>query len=175
MPRIHPIQLEQADSAIQKTLADVKANIGMVPNLYATFAHAPAVLNGYLQLNETLSKGRLTPAQRETIALAVGQANQCHYCLSAHSLIAKGAGLSKEEVLLARHGDSRDGFASLAALIVANRGVLSEQEFQSAKALGFDDETILEVIANVALNILTNYTNHIAETAIDFPLVELNL
>jgi AhpD family alkylhydroperoxidase len=68
----------------------------MVPNLFSTFAQSPAVLNGYLGFSDALGKGVLTAAQREIVALAVAQANECQYCLSAHTLMGKGAGLSSE-------------------------------------------------------------------------------
>jgi AhpD family alkylhydroperoxidase len=76
----------------------------MVPNLYATFAQSPAVLNGFLALSDALSKGLLTPRQREIVALATAQANSCHYCLSAHTLLGKGAGLSPDAIRAARQG-----------------------------------------------------------------------
>ena len=103
MTRIAPVSLDQADVATQATLNGLKAKLGMVPNLFATFAQASAVLNGYLAFSDALSKGRLSAAQRELIALAVGQTNACQYCLSAHTLIGKGAGLSEAAIRAARY------------------------------------------------------------------------
>ena len=54
MPRINPVELATADTGVQATLGAVKAKIGMVPNLFATFAHAPAVLNGNLAFADAL-------------------------------------------------------------------------------------------------------------------------
>src|SRR5271169_42596 len=104
MPRIAPIDTAHADSGVQATLSAVKTKIGMVPNLFSTFAQSPAVLNGYLALSDALGKGVLTAKQRDIIALAVGQANECSYCLSAHTLMGKGAGLSREGIRKAREG-----------------------------------------------------------------------
>jgi AhpD family alkylhydroperoxidase len=93
MSRIATIDPVHAPADVQATLAAVKAKIGMVPNLFSTFAQSSAVLNGYLALSDALGKGVLTARQREIISLAVAQANECHYCLSAHTLGGKGAGL----------------------------------------------------------------------------------
>ncbi len=175
MPRIHPVQLAQTDAKTRSILEGVRAQIGMIPNLYATFARSPAALNAYLALNDTLGKGRLSAAQREVIALAVGQSNQCQYCLSAHTLIGKGAGLSDQDIQQARSADDNNGLASFAAAIVERRGMVSEADLAAAQNIGLDEEVIIEVIANVALNILTNYTNHIADTEIDFPVVDVEL
>ena len=173
--QIAPLTIDTADAATAATLKAVKAKLGMVPNLLATLAHAPAALNGYLGLSETLGTGRLSATQREIVALAVGQANRCQYCLSAHTLIGKGAGLSAEAIAAARTGQAAnaldDAIAGFARALVEQRGVVSADAMANYRRAGLDDGLILEVIANVALNTLTNYTNHIADTTVDFPVV----
>ncbi len=179
MPRIAPLAAGLANPATQTTLNAVKARLGMVPNLFATYAQAPAVLNAHLAFSEALGQGRLSASQREIVALAVGQANACQYCLSAHTLLGKAAGLSDAAILAARQGSSADplnhAIADLAVRIVRQRGVLTDTEFADVRAAGLDDGLILEITANVALNVLTNYTNHIAATTVDFPLVSVGL
>ena len=171
MTQIAPLTIDTADAATAATLKAVKAKLGMVPNLFATLAHAPAALNGYLGLSETLGTGRLNASQREIVALAAGQANRCQYCLSAHTLIGKGAGLSAEAIAAARTGQAAnaldDAIAGFARALVEQRGVV----LANYRRAGLDDGLILEVIANVALNTLTNYTNHIADPTVDFPVV----
>jgi uncharacterized peroxidase-related enzyme len=177
MPRINPVTNDQTDASTQATLAAVKGKIGMVPNLFSTFAQAPAVLNANLAFSDALATGRLTAAQREIVALATAQINECHYCLSAHTLLGKGAGLSPAQIAGARGGKADNAFdnalAMLAANIVQTRGQISNDDLASARAAGLDDGHIVEVIGNVAHNILTNYTNNVAQTDIDFPVVEL--
>ncbi|HSI44508.1 MAG TPA: carboxymuconolactone decarboxylase family protein [Methylotenera sp.] len=177
MARIQTVKRNEADAQLGTVLDAVKAKIGVVPNLFGTFANSPAVLNGYLAFSEALTHGRLTAAQRETLALAIGQANSCQYCLSAHTLLGKGAGLDAAAIKDARQGIAADpitnALAKLAVKIVTQRGVLSDADLNQAREIGVDDGLIVEVIANVALNTLTNYTNHIAATEIDFPVVQL--
>lgn len=177
MPRITPVTT--TDAATQSTLDAVKAKIGMVPNLYATFAQAPAVLNGFLALGDALSKGILTAAQREIVALATAQTNGCHYCISAHTLLGKGAGLSADAMRDARHGKGGNAIdnaiAALAVKLVQARGSISDADLAAARVAGLDDAHIVEVIAHVAYNTLTNFTNNVAQTDIDFPVVSLTL
>lgn len=179
MPRIHPLKLDQADKSTAATLAAVKGKLGMVPNLFATFARAPAVLDAYLAFGEALGKGRLNAQQREIVALAVAQANACQYCLSAHTALGKMAGLSESALLDARRGTSvhplDNAIAGLANKIVRQRGVLADTDLAAARKAGVDDGLIVEVIAHVAVNVLTNYTNHIAGTDVDFPVVKTEL
>lgn len=177
MPNIFPINLSQADPQTVQTLNAVQQQIGMIPNLFRTFAHAPVVLNAYLRFSETLAGGRLSAQQREIIALTVAQVNTCQYCLSAHTLLGKGAGLSDEAILQARKGSADNAIdqviVAFAQKIVVSRGRLSNADLQEVRSVGVDDGLIVEIIANVTLNILTNYTNHIAATDVDFPVVSV--
>lgn len=76
MARIQPINRHTASAEVNTTLDAVKSKLGLVPNLYATVAQAPAVLNAQLAFGEALSHGRLTAKQRESLALAIGQARR---------------------------------------------------------------------------------------------------
>jgi uncharacterized peroxidase-related enzyme len=157
----------------------VKAKLGMVPNLLATLARSPVALNAYLGLSGTVSAGSFSAAQQEVIALAVGQANGCHYCLSAHTMLGAKAGLSENAILDARQGCGANplnaALATLSRQITEQRGVLADTDLDAARAAGLNDSQLLEVVAVVVLNLLTNYTNHIAATEIDFPQVALEL
>ncbi len=175
MARIAPITVDAAPAATADTLRAVEKKIGMIPNLFSTFALAPAALNGYLAFSDALTEGALSAAQREIVALAVGQANACQYCLSAHTAIGKGAGLSDDAIKNARAGNAEspldNAIAELSVKIVKQRGVLSDADMAAASDAGVDNALVIEIVANVALNTLTNYTNHIADTDIDFPEV----
>jgi uncharacterized peroxidase-related enzyme len=179
MPRINPIDIAAADADTQTTLAAIKATIGMVPNLYATLAQSPAVLHGFLALSGALEKGALTARQREIVALATAQVNECHYCLSAHTMLGRGAGLSAEGVRQARKGRADDpvddAIAMLAHRVTVARGQVSDAELSAARIAGLNDAQVIEVIANVALNVFTNFTNNVALTGIDFPEVGVAL
>jgi uncharacterized peroxidase-related enzyme len=179
MSRIAPVVSTNVDPKVANTLSQVKASLGMLPNLFATLAHAPVALDGVLSLTKTLSRGRLSAAQREIVSLAVGQENQCRYCLAAHTAMAKGAGLSDAETLKARAGDGTDPFdraiAYFAKKIVSQRGHVSDEDMKNARAAGIDNGLMMEIVANVAVNTFTNYANELADTEIDFPNVQVNL
>ncbi|RZU39279.1 carboxymuconolactone decarboxylase family protein [Edaphobacter modestus] len=179
MPRIAPVAASNADAKVASTLAQVKANLGKVPNALATLANAPVALDGYLSLSKALSRGRLTPRQREVLALAIAQANECQYCLSIHTASSKAVGLNPTDTLKARAGNSDDPFeralASFAKKVVQQRGLVSDQGVATAREAGIDDGLMLEVVANVALHTLTNYSNRLVDTEIDFPVVQVNL
>jgi uncharacterized peroxidase-related enzyme len=179
MSRIVPVISSHVDSKVAATLNQVKASLGMVPNLFATLAHSSVALDGYLSLSKVLARGRLSSRQREILALSVAQENECRYCLSAHTALAKSAGVSEAEALKARRGDGEDPFeralASFAKAIVRQRGHVSDEDIERARKAEIDDGLMMEVVATVLVNTFTNYVNEVADTEIDFPVVEVNL
>jgi AhpD family alkylhydroperoxidase len=108
MSRISQIVPESATGKARELLDAVKSKLGLVPNMTRAMANAPAALDGYLSLSGALGKGSLSAKDRERIALAVGQANGCDYCLAAHSTIGKMVGLTADQILDSRRGTSVD-------------------------------------------------------------------
>ncbi|MDF1806804.1 carboxymuconolactone decarboxylase family protein [Hyphomonas sp.] len=171
-----PATIQDAPDASQGLLDAVQKQLGSVPNLFRLVANSPAALEGYLSLNGALGKGKLDPATRERIALAVAQINGCGYCLAAHTYLGKNlARLSDAEMRANRNGGSTDARADaavrFAAEIVEARGRVASSAVDAVKAAGYSDAEIVEVVAHVALNTLTNYVNEVFGTGIDFPQV----
>jgi AhpD family alkylhydroperoxidase len=121
----------------------------------------------------TSGSGALSAHLREQIALTVGQANECGYCIAAHSAIGQKVGLSMAELAQARHGLAADHKGtealSFARKLVDQRGRVTDADVDHVRRAGYSDGEINEIVANVALSIFTNYFNHGAETEIDFP------
>lgn len=178
MPDIKPIDINNPGSA-SDVVGKVKAKLGQVPNLFATMAQSPAVLEAYLGFGGALESGSLSAKQREQIALTVAGVNTCDYCASAHSFIATHLGVDQSEVALNLAGRSvdakTDAILRFAHEVVRERGYLPEkaQSLKELRAAGVSEAEIAEIIAAVALNIFTNYFNHIAGTEIDFPHVHV--
>jgi len=175
MQRIHALDVSAAPAASAAMLEPVGKKLGMVPNLFKTLAHSPAVLKFYLQQGETLAGGTLPAPLREQLALVTAGANGCDYCASAHTLMGKGAGLAPAEMaanLRGRAADARTQAAlDFARAIVDERGHVTDAQLEAERAAGFGDVEILEIVAAVVANIFTNYVNNIARTVVDFPLV----
>ncbi len=171
-----PATITDAPAASQPLLEAVKKQIGSVPNLFRLVANSPAALEGYLGLNGALGKGSLPAPTRERIALAVGQINDCGYCLAAHTYMGKNlAKLDDAEIAANRSGKSKDAKADaavhFAALVATNRGQVSDADLAAVKAAGYSDAQAVEIVAHVALNVLTNYINEVFKTEVDFPVV----
>ncbi len=176
MSRLPTIDPKQATGRSQELLSGVQSKLGMTPNLMRVMANSPAVLDAYLQFSGALGRGELSAKTREQISLAVAQANSCDYCLSAHSAIGKSVGLTAEQIRDARVGRSADGKSNailqFAQQLVEKRGLVSDDDLAAARDAGVNDAEVAEVVANTALNLFTNYFNHVAETEVDFPQAE---
>lgn len=174
MPRIQPVQPTQANEKSKTLLDGVQRGLGMVPNMAKTLAHSSAALAGYLNFNRALS-GALTPVLREQIALAVAGFNGCDYCASAHTLLGRNAGIASEELASNLAGESSDhrtqAGLTFALAVVKRHGRVTDDDLERIRAAGFTEAEIVEVVSVVALNLFTNYVNHVADTENDFPVV----
>jgi uncharacterized peroxidase-related enzyme len=173
MSRLRAIESSDASGKTKELLDIVKGKFGMVPNMTRVMANSPVVLEGYLGLAGALGNGTLNAQIREQIALITAQANQCDYCLAAHTAIGKLVGLSDQQIISSRGGQGSSARAT-AALIFARqvldgKGQVSDDAIREVREAGFTDGEIAEIIAHVALNVLTNYFNKATEVDIDFP------
>lgn len=178
MPRISPIY-GSTDATVTAVLDDMKTRMGKAPNAMATLAQSPAAFNGYHALKKALMRGRLTSRQREIVALVTAQENACQYCLSGHTQAAAAVGLDATGILNARAGKSDNkldnAIATFAMKVIQQRGLVGDSDLVVAREDGVDDSLMVEIVANIALNTLTNYNNRLADTEIDYPVVQLDL
>ncbi len=177
MPRLNPIDVNQARGKTKTLLEGVKKKLGTTPNMFLTLAHSPAVLEAYLNFGQALSGGTLGPKVREQIALTIANANGCQYCASAHTAIGKKLGLDMVELMSNLEGSSSipkvEDALQFARNVVAKRGWMNDAEVQRVRDAGYTDGEIVEIIGTIAINMFTNYFNHIARTEIDVPKVDV--
>jgi len=176
MNRITQLDPAQATGKTKQLFDSVQSKLGAVPNLFRVLGTAPAALEGYLNFGSALGGGSLNAKVREQIALVVAESNLCGYCLSAHTFLGGKVGLTDKDIADARHAsagtDKTDAILKLARSIVVQRGEVSDADLKQVRASGLTDGDIVETIANVVVNIFTNYVNHVARTVVDFPEVK---
>ena len=146
-----------AEPKAKALLDGVQKKLGVTPNMMRVLAVNPTVLGAYLGFSGALAGGR----------------NGCNYCLAAHTLLGKSAGLAASDILAARRGTSPDARASAALAfarqLVAAHGRVSTDDIAQARAASLSDADIVEIVASVAINVFTNYLNLAADTDVDFP------
>lgn len=110
------------------------------------------------------------------IKLAISQETGCDYCLAAHTVIGRGAGRSKDQILAARHGHASnnakfDALALFAHTLYRTRGTVPADTVDSIKAGGYNDAQIVDILLAISAGIFTNYFNRVNDTVIEFPKV----
>jgi len=174
MSRLQPVDPAAATGTAKELLDRIQAAFGVTPNMAQAMAANPAVLDGWLHLSTTLGR-TLNPKLNERIAIAIAEANGCGYCLSAHTAVGRMVGLDADELDASRRGGSADAKVSAALRFArevnAQRGHVSDEDIARVRAAGYDDRDIAAIVGHVALNVLTNYFNLVAQTEIDFPEV----
>ena len=176
MSRLTPIQTNGATSALKRGLKNSRLKLEEAPRFLQVMANSPASLRAYIRADAALVRGQLTPRQREQVALAVAEINGSTYSLSAHYDTGKSLGLTHQEMRLARNAAAADPKAEtmlrFTQSVVLQRGEISDDDFQALRKAGFTDAQIVEIVANIALNIFSNYFNSVAKTEVDFPLLQ---
>jgi uncharacterized peroxidase-related enzyme len=178
MANLNPVDIENASDAQKQLFNEVKGAFGAVPNMFKTIGHSSAALESMWTSFGALGKGSISPALGEKIAVLVADINRCEYCLSAHTVLGKNAGVTEQEMRLAQLGSSDDpkvqAALDFARKLVTQHGQISRNDFGLVKQAGFSDAEVAEILAHVALNIFTNYTNVAFDVEVDFPIVNLS-
>jgi uncharacterized peroxidase-related enzyme len=173
MLRLTPVEPEQSCKELKRIPDKFHPNAKETSNFFRVLARSSAALNAYLRSEKALADGRLTPRQREQIALTVAEINGSKYCLAAHNAISRRMGLSDEEIRLARKASASDPKAEamlhFVRAIVIQRGEISDADFGALRKAGFSEAEATEILANIVLNIFSNYFNLMASTEVDFP------
>jgi uncharacterized peroxidase-related enzyme len=174
--RLPQVTSETGDAAQRELLEDTQRQLGRVPNLYAAMANGPAALRGYLSMRESLAGGVLGARLREQLALLIAQENSCAYCIAAHTMRGGRMGFSDEELAQARRAESSDPHAqavlTMAREVLRTGGDVSDEALAEVRIAGVTDAELTEIVAHVALNALSNFFNHLARPALDFPLTD---
>lgn len=161
-----------APAGSAEILNSVKQAWGFVPNLHRVLAESPAALEAYGTLWGIAEKTSFTPIERNIAYLAIIYENECTYCMAGHSNLSRMASVDADHIAAVREGrsisDSRlEALRQFAASITRNRGAVKDSEVASFKAAGYDNRAVLDVFVLAATKLISNYTNHLADTPLD--------
>lgn len=147
---------------------------GMIPGLHAVMAEAPALLEAYQALHRLFTETSFDATEQTVIWQAINVEHRCHYCVPAHTAIAKMTDVP-DAISEALRNNTPLPTAKLEALrdftlsVVRDRGSVDESAVQRFLEAGYSRRNILEVVLGVSQKVMSNYTNHLADTPIDKP------
>jgi AhpD family alkylhydroperoxidase len=171
MSRFHIHDDLTAPDGSVPVLKGALATGGQLPNFLGVLAGSPAALRAYARFRSELRHGKLDLATSERIALAVAEHYKSQPGVAMHSRMARAAGLTLDEVALAREFDSRDERQAL--LLRYLKALVADGErppmhlHEEAREAGWSDEQLLEAIAHVALETFTATINVAGDVPVD--------
>jgi alkylhydroperoxidase family enzyme len=171
--------IESAPTQSKPVLQQLQRAFGLIPNIAATMAASPVLINGFIGLFERVHASSLTESQIQTLLLTNAVANASEWPVAFHTALALKEGVHRADVDAIRHGGLA-GDAGLAALstlartLIEKRGRLADSDQRHFLDAGFSSEQILEVIAVVAASTITNYTGSVTRPALETQFEEFS-
>jgi alkylhydroperoxidase family enzyme len=161
-----------ASEAAKPLLEKSQKAFGRVPGLHAVMAESPELLNGYQVLHGLFLNSSFDADEKTVVWQTINVEHACHYCVPAHTGIAKMMKVS-DEINNALRDETPLPTPKLEALrdftlaMVRQRGELEAKQLEAFYAAGYTQQNVLEVILGLSQKVMSNYTNHLAKTPVD--------
>ncbi len=173
MTKFERLDETTAPAASLPLIEKSKAAFGRLPGLHAVMAGAPALLDGYQVLHRLFAEETSFDADEKTVVWqTINVAHECHYCVPAHTGIAKAMQVDdaisnalRDETALP--SEKLEALRAFTLVMLNSRGRPTNQEMQTFFAAGYTERHVLEIILGLAQKVMSNYTNHIADTPVD--------
>ncbi|MDO4223132.1 MAG: carboxymuconolactone decarboxylase family protein [Acinetobacter sp.] len=174
MNRLTVHSIETAPEESKARVETVLKNNGFIPNLIGVLANSPQALAMYQEVGKLNAASSLSKEEIEVIQITAAAHNGCDFCVAGHTKIATKLLKMPENVLTALRNrtsiDDNEKYQTLAQFtmqLIDQRGKVSDEAVQAMKAVGYNDQNILDVVLGVALATLCNYANNVAQTEIN--------
>jgi uncharacterized peroxidase-related enzyme len=172
METLKPLTADAAPENSKATLQTIEKRFGCIPNLMGTFAHSPALLEGYVALDAAWQKSSFTATERQLIVLTASVENHCPYCVAEHSTALKALKLSSENIRALRERRPLDdprlnALSTVTRELVSGRGLVGVKTRENFHRAGFTEIALVEVLIGVALKVMSNYLDHMNPVPID--------
>lgn len=170
-------QLHTEDTAPEDSkhlLAASKKQSGMIPGLHAVMAEAPGLLEGYQTLHKLFMNSSFDKDELTVVWQTANVEHECHYCVPGHTSIAKAMKVDDAITEALRNetplpNGRLEALRAFTLAMLRERGNVDEEAVEAFLAAGFTQRQILEVILGISQKVMSNYTNHLADTPLDAP------
>ena len=172
MYQIHT--LETAPEKSQQSLQGLKNSFGLIPNLAATMAESPTLINGFVGGFMNFHGGAFGTGERQVLLLTNAVTNNCSWAVAFHSTMALKEGIDPEAVRTIRGGElPKDpklaALSRLTRVLIEKRGHLDEADVNLFLTAGFSKAQVFDVVAGLAVSVMANYAGNIAKPALEEP------
>lgn len=161
-PRIQPLAPEEFTDEVLRAIeattqirpqpgAGPAAAAAQVPEIFRTMVRHPELYSLHAQMARLFFRGALSPRDRELAILRVGWLCQAPFEWGEHVPIAKGVGLSEEEIERVTRGSEMPGWsdhdrAILRAVEELRADAMISDETWSVLAGDLDDRQLIELV-----------------------------
>ncbi len=170
--KIHTIESAPAES--KASLENSVKAFGMLPNLHGVLSESPELLEAYKTIHQLFSNSSFNAEELTVVWQTINVEHACHYCVPAHTAIAHMMKVDPALTEALRNNtamptEKLQVLQDTTLLIVRNRGHISDAALDAFYAVGYGQRQVLDIILGVSQKVISNYTNHIANTPVDEP------
>ncbi|GAB3002489.1 carboxymuconolactone decarboxylase family protein [Cyclobacterium sediminis] len=170
--KIHNI--ETAPEGSKELLEQSNKANGMIPGLHGVLAGAPGLLEAYQTIHKLFTNSSFDKEELTVVWQTINVEHACHYCVPAHTGIAKMMKVDDDITDALRNetpleNPKLEALRNMTLTIVRNRGHVNSEDLQAFYAAGYGERQVLEIILGLSQKVISNYTNHIANTPVDAP------
>ncbi len=171
--KIH--DLETAPEASKPLLEKSQANFGRIPGLHGVMAESPQALEAYQLLHKVFTETSFDKDELTVIWQTINVEHECHYCVPAHTAIAKRMKVDDAISEALRNetplpSEKLEALRTFTLKMVRERGNVDEASIQAFLNAGYTRQNILEIVLGISQKVMSNYINHLAQTPIDDPV-----
>ncbi|HYM01402.1 MAG TPA: carboxymuconolactone decarboxylase family protein, partial [Stellaceae bacterium] len=139
--------IETAPEKSKPALQGLKQNFGLVPNLAATMAGSPVLINGFVGAFGNFHGGSFTGAERQVLLLTNAVTNRSAWAVAFHSTMALKEGVDPADVqaLRERRVPKDAKLAALSELtrqLIEKRGHLADADISAFREAGFGRDQV---------------------------------
>jgi alkylhydroperoxidase family enzyme len=168
--KVHNI--DTAPEGSKAFLENSQKAYGMIPGLHGVLAGAPKVLEAYQTLHELFTQTSFNEEELTVVWQSINVEHACHYCVPAHTGIAKMMKVDDAITEALRNETPLDNskleaLRTITLIIVRNRGHVTQEDLNTFYAAGYEEKHVLEIILGLSQKTISNYVNHIANTPVD--------
>ena len=172
---MHHFSLHTVESALEQsrpTLAALVKKFGFLPNVMATMAANPVLLNGFAGSFGSFHSGSLDECEKQTLLLTNAVTIKCPWTVAAHSTFALEDGMDEADVNAIRAGKlpADPKYAALSGMsqaLIRKRGNVSEEDIERFTSAGYSPLQIFEVITSIGVSTMAATTTNMVGTPVE--------
>ncbi|WP_299832450.1 hypothetical protein [Pseudomonas sp.] len=164
--------LQTAPEKSRQTLQLLIEKFGFLPNVMATMAESPVLLNGFAGSFGSFHGGSLNECEKQTLLLTNAVTLKCPWTVAAHSTFALEDGMTQSDVNAIRSGklpkDAKySALSAISKALMEKRGHLTEADINAFTSAGYSQGQIFEVITGVGISTMAATTTNMASTPVE--------